>query len=214
MTRMRKLRRSTWREHFHSSPVFVIYHSLFASIAITIGNISHQSATSVGRILALQTCASSLQMHHGTIFHPLLNHPLNSQARRVRVQAQALLPSFPLSPSRRRNRFHDRGGAPGCSDSPRLRPPQSLRWWRHRRQLIYLSQVRDQCHLWDYRRYRRVYTRASASTTVLRNVRSMSHLGHPRCLRRVRAPRSARGAGQCAGSQPCRVTRTQIWTQM
>ena len=216
MTKIRRLQRSTWREHLSSSRTVVIYHSRFASIVTTIGSIFRQSATSEGPTLALRTCANSQQTQYRTTFHQLLNHLLNLQAGRVRAQARPPPTKSLPFPSRRRSRFRVRGGLPGHNGSLRLRRPSYLRCHWHRRQhpLISLFQVRDRRHPRHYHRYHRVCTRASASTGVLRNVRLMSHLGHPRCLRRVRVPQSARAAVQRADSCLCHNMKTQIWMPM
>ena len=184
------------------------YHLRFASVDTTIGNIFRQSATSVGPTLAFRTCANSLQTQYHTTFHQLLNHLLNLQAGRVRAQARPPpTNSLPL-PSRHRSRFRVRGGRQGHSGSLRPRRP-SYPWWywhQHQHPLIFLFQVHDRPHPRHYHRYHRACTHASASTAVLRNVRLMSHLGRPRCLRRVRAPQSARGAGLRADSCLCHET--------
>jgi hypothetical protein len=176
-----------------------------------IGSTFHQSATSVGRTLALRKCASSPQTQYRMTFHQLLNHPLNPPAGRVCVQALPLPPNSFLFPSRGRSHFRVRAGAPGHNGSLRLRPPLFPCWHFHQHPLISLSQFRDRHHPRHYHRYHRVYSHASASTAALRNVRLMSHPGLLRYLRRVRALQSARGAGQHADSQPCRRMWTQIW---
>jgi hypothetical protein len=215
MTKIRRLQRSTWREYLSPSRAFVIYHLRFASVVITIGNIFRQSATFVGPTLAHRTCANSQQTQYRTTFHQLLNHLLNLQAGRVRAQARPLPTNSLPFPSRHRSRFRVPGGLPGHNGSLCLRRPSCPRWhwhWpRHQHPLISLFQVRDRRHPRHYHRYHRVCTRASASTGVLRNVRLMSRLGRPRCLRRVRALQSARGAVQRADSCLCHEMRTQIW---
>lgn len=204
MTKMRRLQRSTWREHLSLSRAFVIYHLPFTSVVTTIGNIFRQSATSMGPTLALRTCANSQQTQYRTTFHQFIYNLLNLQAGRVRAQARSPPTNSLPFPSRHRSRFRVRVGVPGHNDSPRLRRPSSYPWWHwHRLQhpLISLFQFRDRHHPRHYRRYHRVCTRTSTSTAVLRNVRLMSHLGRPRCRRRVRPPQSARGAGQ--RTDPC-----------
>lgn len=131
MTKIRRLQRSTWREHLSSSRPVVIYHLRFASVVTTIGSIFRQSATSVGPTRALRTCANSQQTQYRTTFHQLLNHLLNLQAGRVRAQAQPPpANSFPF-PSRHRSRFPVRGGLPGHNGSLRLRRPSYPRsHWR------------------------------------------------------------------------------------
>ncbi len=189
-----------------------MYHSRFALLATTIGNIFHQSATSVGPTLASRTCENSQQTLYRTTFHQLLNHLLNSQTGRVRVQAQPPPTNLLLFPSRHRGHFRVRGGVLGHNGRLHLRrPPLYPRWHRHQHPLISLFQVRDRRHPRHYHCCHRVYTPTSASTAVLRNVRLMSHLGHLRCLRQVQALQSARGAGQHADSQPCHEMQTRIW---
>jgi hypothetical protein len=213
MTKIRRLQRSTWREHLSSSRPVVIYHLRFASAVTTIGSIFRQSATSAGPTLALRTCANSQQTQYRTTFHQLLNHLLNLQAGHVRAQARPPPTNSLPFRSQHRNRFRVRGEVPGHNGSLCLRRPSypSWHWNRHQRPLISLSQVRDRRHPRHYRRYHWVCTRASASTAVLRNDRLMSHLGRPRCLRRALAPQSARGAGQRADSCRCREMQMQIW---
>src|SRR6267154_1350992 len=123
MTKIRRLRRSTWREHLSLSRAFVIYHLRLLSVVTTIGNIFRQSATSVGPTLALQTCANSQQTQYRTTFHHLLNSLLNLQAGRVRAQARPPPTNSLPFPSRRRSRFRVRGGLPGHNGSLRLRRP-------------------------------------------------------------------------------------------
>jgi hypothetical protein len=206
MTKIRRLQRSTWREHLSLSRSVVIYHLRFASAVTTIGSIFRQFVTSVGPTLALRTCANSQQTQYRMTFHQLLNHLLNLQAGRVRAQARPPPANSLPFPSRHRSRFRVRGGPPGHNGSLRLRPSYPgwhWHWYHHQHPLISRFQVRDRRHPRHYHRYHRVCTRASASTAVLRNVRLMSHLDRPRCPRRVRALQSARGAGQRADSCLC-----------
>jgi hypothetical protein len=215
-TKIRRVQRSTWREHLSSSRAIVIYHLRFSSVATTIGSIFRQSATSEGPTLALRTCANSQQTQYRTTFHQLLDHLLNLQAGRVRAQAQPPPTNSLQFPSPRRSRFRVRGGLPGHNGSLCLRRPSSpwYHWRRRQHPLISLFQAQDRHRPRHYNRYHRVCTRASASTGVLRNVRLMSHLGRPRCLRRVRALQSARGAGQRADSCLCHEMQTRIWMPM
>src|SRR6266852_4443728 len=178
MTKIRRLLRSMWREYLSPSRAVVIYHLRFVSVVTTIGSIFRQSVTSVGPTLALRTCANSQQTQYLTTFHHLLNNLLTLQAGRVRAQAQPPPTNSLPFPSRHRSHFRVRGGVPGHSGSLCLRRP-SYPWWHshhHQHPLISLFQFRDRRHPRHYHRYRRVCTRASASTAVLRNVRLMSHL--------------------------------------
>jgi len=64
-----------------------------------------------------------------------------------------------------------------------------------------------------HRHYRPAYTRANGSI-ARPSARSTSRRGRLTCLPPVRTPRSARGAGRCAGSQPSYRTRMRTWMLM
>lgn len=213
MTKIQRPQLSTWRKHLSSSRPVVIYHLRFASAVTTIGSIFRLSAICVGPTLGFRTCANSLQTQYRTTFHQLLNHLLNLRAGPVRAQARPPPTNSLPFPSRHRSRCRVRVELPGHNGSLCLRQPSYPSWHRQRHQhpLISLFQVRGRRRLRHYRRYRQVCTRTNSSTAVLRNDPLTSHLGRPRCLRRVLALQSARGAGRRVDSCRCHETQTQIW---